>query len=242
MIETRAVPRRLPFTERVTRAASLEGLSAGALMFVWTLLGFVSAPIIWLWLILLAVGLLILFFALDTGSAAIQVLVALLFLGTTAGIGAAVFANTSASIGLVAAAASTLLLMELFRLHEARRRNALVSPALLAANLPWTAGVVIASFVLVIVLTPSSRTELPWVFVPLASGLLVAAVVGLAFWSMSDKSRRSGGRFDPALRTPPAPRQVDPLVAQARKAVRKPGDGAMPPPPKGEPTGKRPSR
>ncbi len=242
MIETRAVPRRLKWGERANRAASVEGYSAGALMLVWTFFGFVTAPVFWIWLLLLPIGLLVLFFALDSGSAALQVMVAMLFFGITAGIGAALFANVSIGIGLTTAAASTLLLMELFRLHDTRRRSALVSPALLGANLPWTAGVGLTSIVLVVVLGSSSGTQLPWGFVPLAGGLLAVAVVGLAYWVMRDKSKRSGRRFDPALRTPPAPRQVDPLVAQARKAVRRPGGGALPPPPTGEPTGKRPSR
>ncbi len=242
MIETRAVPRKLKWGERANRAASVEGYSAGALILVWTIFGFVAAPVIWIWLVLLPIGLLVLFFALDGGSAAIQIIVAMLFFGVAAGIGAAIFASISPGIGLVVAASSTLLLMELFRLHDARRRGALVSSALRGANLPWTAGVGLSSIVLVIVLSPSSATQLPWGFVPLAGGLLAACVVGLAYGSTRDKSKSSGRRFDPALRTPPAPRQVDPLVAQARKAVRRPSDGALPPPPTGEPTGKRPSR
>lgn len=242
MIETRAVPRRLKLGERASKAASVEGYSAGILMLLWALFGIVMAPVIWIWLLILPLGFLVLFFALDSGSAAFQVIVAMLFFATTAGIGAALFANVSIGIGLTLAAASTLLLMELFRLHDTRRRSALVSSTLLGANLPWTAGVGLTSIVLVVVLGSSQATQLPWGFVPLAGGLLAVGVVGLAYWVMRDKTKRSGRRFDPALRTPPAPRQVDPLVAQARKAVRRPGGEALPPPPTGEPTGKRPNR
>ncbi|MEZ5341123.1 MAG: hypothetical protein R2706_06645 [Acidimicrobiales bacterium] len=64
----------------------------------------------------------------------------------------------------------------------------------------------------------------------MAGFALLLGVLGLGLGAMADKNRRSGGRFDATIRTPPAPRQVDPLVAEARTASHA-NAGPMPPPP-----------
>lgn len=236
MIETRATPRKLPLSERVSRAASLEGMLAAGLIVLWALLGMVSLPVIWVWVILLFAGLLLLLAALISGSGVAQVFIGLCFFGTTTLIAAAAFAQASLNIGLVASSGSTLLLFELFRLHNTRRRNAAVSPTLLPSVLPWTVAVVLVSVVIVVVLVPSEgQKDLPWGFVPAATVALMLAVGGIGFGAARSKTARSGRRFDPIIRIPPAPRQVDPLVDQARKAAIQPGDNAMPPPPAGKP-------
>lgn len=242
MIETRLVANKLSRSERFRRLMTLEGISIAVMVFLWVLLGFVAAPSVVLWLLILVIGLLAVLFALDSGVAAIQILFSLTFLATTATISALVFTDSSINVGLVGASGSTYLCFELFRLHETHRRNARVSPTLLGSTLPFAMAVVAISFVLMFVLLrPEGELALSWGFLPLASLALFLGVAAVGMGAMYDRNRQSGARFDPVVRTPPAPRQVDPLVTQARRASG-PAAGPTPPPPTGAPTGTRPTR
>ncbi|MEZ5341124.1 MAG: hypothetical protein R2706_06650 [Acidimicrobiales bacterium] len=148
MIETRLVAKKLSLKSRLRRSATLEGGLIAGLVMLWTLIGFAAFPIVLLWIVLVASAAALLFLALDSSVAGMQTVFAVLMLVVTAGIAADVFSAPSLPIGLVGAASTSYLTMELFRLHDLRRLGSLVNERLLAGTLPWSVAIVVVSLCL----------------------------------------------------------------------------------------------
>lgn len=228
---------RMTLGERISRSATPEVLVIAGMILFWLLALLMLAPSLITLAVVLVIGMVaagFLWLAAESGSTAIHWLFTAVF-GLTSGIlSVAVFGAlmglSGLGLGLGLAAASTVSVLELLHLHNLYLRNSRVDSEVRVRAFSWLAGIFLVSIVLAIFTTNLARgLPVSWLFVPLAGVALFVGVVVLALGPVIGTGGRSGGRWAPAKRLPPAPAGVDPLVAQAKAATQF-QDGANKPP------------
>ncbi len=107
---------------------------------------------------------------------------------------------------LAAAGATALAHNELVRLNYARRRNAVVDPALFGASALGVGGAALIAIIGVIVATAADNgSERSWLWVPVAVAVLMLIGFALTIAPARRASKASKQRWQPGDRIPPQP-------------------------------------
>ena len=181
-----------------------EIIAAYGLMMLWSFAMLVGGAPILAVVLLGLLGVVLVVLVVMSGSHA-MVMMAAGYLSLLILIG---IASTDAGNTALAASMSTvLLLMDLLRLNFARRRSAKVDPRLFATTLIFTVLVAVAATLSVAIASIPGRSddELSWLFVPIAS-IVLLVVAGLFVFLLARKSgTHDKRRWRPGERMLPQP-------------------------------------